>query len=55
MATPFLSSEEYDERAHRQYDQGDYENGARYAEGRAAGLPELGRAARRIGLHAFGA
>jgi Tfp pilus assembly protein PilF len=26
MATPFLSSEEYDERAHRLYDQGDYEN-----------------------------
>jgi Tfp pilus assembly protein PilF len=25
MATPFLSSEEYDERAHRLYDQGDYE------------------------------
>ncbi|MGH7506208.1 MAG: tetratricopeptide repeat protein [Longimicrobiales bacterium] len=25
MATPFLSSEEYDERAHRLYDQGEYE------------------------------
>jgi Flp pilus assembly protein TadD len=25
MANPFLSSEEYDERAHRQYDSGDYE------------------------------
>jgi Flp pilus assembly protein TadD len=25
MATPFLSSEEYDERAHREYDEGDYE------------------------------
>lgn len=25
MANPFLSSEEYDERAHRQYDNGDYE------------------------------
>jgi Flp pilus assembly protein TadD len=25
MANPFLSSEEYDERAHRQYDTGDYE------------------------------
>jgi len=25
MATPFLSSEEYDERAHRLYDEGDYE------------------------------
>lgn len=25
MATPFLSSEEYDEKAHRLYDQGDYE------------------------------
>ena len=25
MANPFLSSEEYDERAHRQYDIGDYE------------------------------
>jgi tetratricopeptide (TPR) repeat protein len=25
MATPFLSSEEYDERAHRYYDDGDYE------------------------------
>jgi len=26
MATPFLSSEEYDERAHRLYDSGDYES-----------------------------
>ncbi len=26
MPTPFLSSEEYDERAHKQYDRGDYEN-----------------------------
>src|SRR5688572_8460559 len=26
MATPFLSSEEYDEQAHRLYDSGDYEN-----------------------------
>ena len=25
MATPFLGSEEYDERAHRLYDQGDYD------------------------------
>ena len=25
MANPFLSSEEYDERAHRMYDNGDYE------------------------------
>jgi hypothetical protein len=25
MATPFLSSEEYDERAHRLYDHGDYD------------------------------
>jgi Flp pilus assembly protein TadD len=25
MATPFLSSEEYDERAHRHYDEGDYD------------------------------
>lgn len=29
MATPFLSSEEYDERAHRLYDEGDYDGALR--------------------------
>jgi hypothetical protein len=31
MPTPFLSSEEYDERAHKQYDRGDYDAALEHA------------------------
>ena len=49
MPTPFLSSEEYDERAHQLYNEGQYDEALDRSAGGACALSDIGGAAHRGG------
>ena len=47
MASQFLSSEEYDERAHQLYNEGRFDDALAVLREGARPVPDVGRAARR--------